>query len=75
MDVNNVWDVNILVKIVLFKLGVNDVIKLVNEFLGGQKKWVVIVKNLIQLVDLFILDELINYLDNEMIEWFEGYLS
>lgn len=44
-------------------------------FLGGEVCWVVIVCLLVSEFDILLLDEFINYLDFNMIEWLEKRLN
>ena len=37
MDQNSAWDYNAEIKTILFKLGINDTTKKVNELSGGQQ--------------------------------------
>lgn len=75
MDVLKVWDFEVCIKEILIKLEVSDLNKLVKNFLGGQKKWLVLVKFIIEELEFFIFDEFINYFDFDMIEWLEEYLQ
>lgn len=75
MDVLKVWDFEVCIWEVLIKLEVSDLNKLVKNFFGGQKKCLALVKFIIEELEFFIFDELINYFDFDMIEWLEEYLQ
>ncbi|WP_096201780.1 ABC-F family ATP-binding cassette domain-containing protein [Bacillus sp. FJAT-45350] len=75
MDESEAWEANTVAKTVLTRLGITDFTKSVKHLSGGQKKRVAIAKALIQPADILILDEPTNHIDNETIEWLEGFLS
>ena len=61
----------------LYKFGFSedDLKKNVNEFSGGQKTKIAIVKLILSKPDILLLDEPINHLDITTIEWLENYLK
>lgn len=61
-------------KIILQKLGIQELNKKIKELSGGQKKRVGLAQVLIDEPDLLLLDEPTNHLDYQTIEWLEGYL-
>ena len=75
MDDLKAWDLEALVKKVLFQLNITDLQQPVTELSGGQRKRVALAKLIIDAPDLLIFDEPTNHLDVEMIEWLEEYLS
>lgn len=62
---------------VLFGLGFNqeDLARPLSEFSGGWRMRVEIAKILLQQPDLLLLDEPVNHLDIESIEWLENFLK
>ena len=75
MDRVNAWDANSSAKIVLSKLGIQDVTMKVGALSGGQKKRVALAQVLIETPDLLLLDEPTNHLDYEAIVWLEEFLK
>ncbi|MCE2604315.1 ATP-binding cassette domain-containing protein, partial [Pseudomonas aeruginosa] len=57
------------------KLGMQDTELKMNTLSGGQRKRVAMAAVLAQKSNLLILDEPTNHMDNEMIEWMEGFLK
>ena len=62
-------------KQILTMLKLYDLEQPMGQLSGGQQKRVALANVLILEPDFLILDEPTNYLDLEMIEWLEGYLS
>ncbi len=58
----------------LFGFNQDDYSKLIQEFSGGQKTRIALIKILMQNPDYLILDEPTNHLDTQTIEWLEDYL-
>ncbi|MDE8733098.1 ABC-F family ATP-binding cassette domain-containing protein [Eubacteriales bacterium DFI.9.88] len=63
------------IKAMLGKLGMQDTELKMNTLSGGQRKRVAMAAVLAQKSNLLILDEPTNHMDNEMIEWMEGFLK
>ena len=61
----------------LHKFGFNesDLNKNINEFSGGQKTKIALVKLILSKPDILLLDEPTNHLDITTIEWLENYLK
>ena len=74
MDDHKVWDYEVAVKQILYKLKLTDLNAVISTLSGGQKKRVALAKVLVEDADLLILDEPTNHLDLDMIEWLEEYL-
>jgi ATP-binding cassette subfamily F protein uup len=75
MDSANAWDLETHAKTILTRLGIHDFSAEVRLLSGGQRKRVAMARALINPADLLILDEPTNHIDNETVEWLEGYLS
>lgn len=75
MDRTGAWDVEANAKSILTRLGIYDFSAEVRLLSGGQRKRVAMARALINPADLLILDEPTNHIDNETVEWLEGYLS
>ncbi|WP_027414706.1 ABC-F family ATP-binding cassette domain-containing protein [Aneurinibacillus terranovensis] len=75
MDTTDAWDVETNAKAVLTRLGITNFSTPVRQLSGGQRKRVAMARALINPADLLILDEPTNHIDNETVDWLEGYLS
>ena len=75
MNKADAWNTDTTAKIILQKLGINELEKKVSELSGGQKKRVAMAQVLIDEPDLLLLDEPTNHLDYDAIQWLEGYLK
>ncbi|MGM9904170.1 ABC transporter ATP-binding protein [Enterococcus sp. 10A9_DIV0425] len=75
MNKEDAWSTDTNAKIILQKLGINQLDKKIGELSGGQKKRVSLAQVLIDEPDLLLLDEPTNHLDYAAIEWLESYLK
>ncbi|CAM3982395.1 ABC transporter-like protein [Lederbergia lenta] len=75
MDAENGWEASTDAKVILSKLGLDDISQKVGTLSGGQKKRVALAQVLIETPDLLLLDEPTNHLDYQSIRWLEGYLG
>jgi ATP-binding cassette subfamily F protein uup len=75
MDRSGAWDVETNAKTILTRLGIHNFSAEVRLLSGGQRKRVAMARALINPADLLILDEPTNHIDNETVEWLEGYLA
>lgn len=62
-------------KAILTRFGINDFDQPVCALSGGQKKRVSLAGVLVSPSDLLLLDEPTNHMDNDMVDWLEGYLA
>ncbi len=69
------WQIEVKIKSILNKVGIEDITKRVGALSGGQKRRVALSKVLIDEPDLLLLDEPTNHLDMEAIQWLETYLA
>ncbi|MGB8954537.1 MAG: ABC-F family ATP-binding cassette domain-containing protein [Tumebacillaceae bacterium] len=75
MDANNAWELEANAKIILNRLGITDYDAIISQLSGGQRKRVAMARALIRPTELLILDEPTNHIDNETVDWLEGYLA
>lgn len=71
---NDTYGIDGEAKIMLNKLGFNDINMPVGILSGGQRKKVALAATLLSRNEVLILDEPTNHLDNEMTEWLEEWL-
>lgn len=75
MDSMEAWTIENEAKSILTKLGIFDFQADVATLSGGQKKRVAMASALIKPTDILILDEPTNHIDNDAVDWLEGYLN
>lgn len=74
MDASHAWELEQHAKVILQKLGIDDLTQRVDELSGGQRKRLGLARALIMPCDLLIMDEPTNHLDDKTIVWLEEYL-
>lgn len=68
------WELESNAKVVLGKLGLNDLTARMGTLSGGQRKRVALAHALVVPSDALILDEPTNHLDADSVEWLENYI-
>lgn len=75
MDEAHAWQLESEAKTILTQLGITDFNAKVGLLSGGQRKRIALAAALINPVELLILDEPTNQIDNQTVDWLEGYLK
>jgi len=75
MDLKEAWGLESEAKTILTKLGITGFHQDVGTLSGGMKKRVAMAAALIRPCELLILDEPTNHIDNDTVDWLEGYLA
>lgn len=75
MESVGAWDLETKAKIVLSKLGIEDLDAKVGDLSGGYRKRIALAAALLNEPDLLMMDEPTNHLDAESVEWLQEYLT
>ncbi len=75
MDAIGAWELETKAKIILTKLGIQDLDAKVGELSGGYRKRIALATALLSEPDVLLMDEPTNHLDALSIEWLQSYLS
>ena len=75
MDVMGAWDLETDAKIILTKLGVDDLEAKIGSLSGGYRKRIAIASALLSSPDVLLMDEPTNHLDALSVEWLQSYLN
>ena len=75
MDITGAWELETQAKIVLSKLGIDDLEAKVGDLSGGYRKRIALATALISDPDVLLMDEPTNHLDALSVEWLQSYLN
>jgi len=75
MDSIDAWELETKAKIILTKLGIQDLNAKVQQLSGGYRKRIALATALLAEPDVLLMDEPTNHLDALSIEWLQNYLS
>jgi ATP-binding cassette subfamily F protein uup len=75
MEATGAWELETRAKIVLGKLGIQDVEARIGDLSGGYRKRIAIAAALLAQPDVLLMDEPTNHLDANCVEWLQSYLS
>ena len=75
MDQIGAWDLETTAKIILTKLGIDDLEAKIGTLSGGYRKRIAIASALLSAPDVLLMDEPTNHLDALSVEWLQSYLN
>ena len=75
MDATGAWELETQAKIVLSKLGIEDLEARVGDLSGGYRKRIALATALLSDPDVLLMDEPTNHLDALSVEWLQSYLN
>lgn len=75
MDAIDAWELETKAKIILSKLGIEDLDAKIQKLSGGYRKRIALATALLAEPDVLLMDEPTNHLDALSIEWLQSYLS
>ncbi|ASC69184.1 ABC transporter protein [Halomicronema hongdechloris C2206] len=75
IEAANAWDLETQAKVILSRLGIEDLDKRVGELSGGYRKRIAIAAALLADPDALLMDEPTNHLDAASVEWLQTYLD
>ncbi|WP_287128803.1 ABC-F family ATP-binding cassette domain-containing protein [Candidatus Cyanaurora vandensis] len=75
LDESGAWDLETNAKIVLSKLGIEDIHARVGSLSGGYRKRIALAVALLAQPDVLLMDEPTNHLDALAVEWLQEYLN
>jgi ABC transport system ATP-binding/permease protein len=75
MEAVGAWDLEAKAKVILGKLGIQDLDTQIGKLSGGYRKRIAIATALLSDPDALLMDEPTNHLDAELVEWLQNYLN
>ncbi len=75
MDAAGAWELETNAKIILTKLGIEDVNAMIVSLSGGYRKRIALAAALLSEPDVLLMDEPTNHLDALSVEWLQSYLN
>lgn len=75
MDAAGAWELETNAKIILTKLGIEDVNAIIGSLSGGYRKRIALAAALLSEPDVLLMDEPTNHLDALSVEWLQSYLN
>jgi ATP-binding cassette subfamily F protein uup len=75
MEAAGAWELETNAKIILTRLGIQDLEARIGELSGGYRKRIAIAAALLSEPDVLLMDEPTNHLDALSVEWLQTYLS
>lgn len=75
MDALGAWELETKAKVILSKLGIQDLEARIADLSGGYRKRVAIATALLAEPEVLLMDEPTNHLDANSVEWLQSYLS
>jgi ATP-binding cassette subfamily F protein uup len=75
MEAVGAWELEAKAKVILGKLGIQDLDTQIGKLSGGYRKRIAIATALLSEPDALLMDEPTNHLDAELVEWLQNYLN
>lgn len=75
MEAAGAWELETNAKIILTRLGIDNVEAKVGDLSGGYRKRIALATALLSFPDLLLMDEPTNHLDAASVEWLQDYLN
>jgi ATP-binding cassette subfamily F protein uup len=75
MEAESAWEVETNAKIILTKLGIQDLDARIRDLSGGYRKRIALAAALLSEPDVLLMDEPTNHLDALSVEWLQSYLN
>jgi ATP-binding cassette subfamily F protein uup len=75
IEVAGAWELEINAKVILSKLGLEDLEARIGDLSGGYRKRIAIATALLSEPDVLLMDEPTNHLDALSVEWMQSYLK
>lgn len=75
MDAVGAWDLETNAKVILSRLGIDDLGTKIGALSGGYRKRIALAAALLSEPDVLLMDEPTNHLDAESVEWLQSYLN